>query len=121
MSGSALVLVATLVVAPAAFADQIYVCKASDGSVVYRDFPCPTDAESTAFGDPRSGDSKQAKPAQNGAERELRAGMSKAEVRAILGNPTEITQEEGVDGRVDTWSYGGSRTVQFDANGHVVK
>jgi len=121
MSGSICVLLVMLIVAPAAFADSIYVCKAKDGNVVYRDFPCPPDAESTAFGDSKKSDPIGAKTAVAAAERELRAGMSKSEVRAILGSPTEVTQEEGVDGRVDTWSYGGSRTVQFDAAGHLVK
>src|SRR5437879_9371617 len=82
-----------LIVAPAAFADSIYVCKAKDGSVVYRDFPCPPDAESTAFGDSKKSDPTSAKTAVAAAERELRAGMSKSEVRAILGSPTEVTQE----------------------------
>jgi len=107
---------------PAAFADSIYVCKGSDGKVVYRDFPCPADAESTAFGDSKASDPKGAKPARLTAEQQLRPGMSKNEVRSILGNPTEMTQEEGVDGRVDTWSYGaGSKTLEFDASGHLIK
>jgi hypothetical protein len=107
---------------PAASADSIYVCKGSDGKVVYRDFPCPPDAESTAFGDPKAGDPKGAKPAKASPEQGLRPGMSKNEVRSLLGNPTEVTQEEGVDGRVDTWSYGaGSKSLEFDASGHLIK
>ncbi|HEX4599361.1 MAG TPA: DUF4124 domain-containing protein [Burkholderiaceae bacterium] len=113
---------ALLLLAPAAFADPIYVCKGSDGKVVYRDFPCPEDAESTAYGDSKTSDTKGAKPAKATADQDLRAGMSKNEVRNILGNPTEITQDEGVDGRVDTWSYGaGARSLQFDAAGHLIK
>lgn len=128
MSGSVRVVIGALAslaiasVAPAVRADPIYVCKGSDGKVVYRDFPCPPDAESTAFGDSKTSEAKGIKPAKPAAEQDLRAGMSKNEVRSILGNPTEITQEEGVDGRVDTWSYGaGSKTLQFDAAGHLIK
>jgi outer membrane protein assembly factor BamE (lipoprotein component of BamABCDE complex) len=122
MSGPAFVLLVLVVIAPAALADQIYVCKGSDGKVVYRDFACPPDTESTAFGDSKTGDTKNAKSATPASQQEVRAGMSKNEVRSILGNPTEITQEEGVDGRVDTWTYGaGSKTLQFDATGHLVK
>lgn len=111
-----------LSLAPAAFADPIYVCKGSDGKVVYRDFACPEDAESTAYGDSKTSDTKGGKPAKATSNQDLRAGMSKNEVRNILGNPTEITQEEGVDGRVDTWSYGaGSKTLQFDATGRLIK
>ena len=44
--------------------------------------------------------------------------MTASEVRAILGAPTEITQEEVVDGRVQTWSYG-SRSLQFDPSGRL--
>ena len=40
-------------------------------------------------------------------------GMSRAEVRAIWGEPREISQEEGVEGRVDKWSYDASRSAEF--------
>lgn len=121
MSGFRFIALAMVVVVPAALADSIYVCKASDGAVVYRDFPCPPDSEATAVVGPTNADAKGAKAAQLPKDQELRAGMSKGEVRAILGSPREITQEEGVDGRVDTWSYGNARTVQFDAGGRLVK
>ena len=121
MSGFRVIALAMLVVAPAALGESIYVCKGSNGAIVYRDFPCQPDSESTTVVGPTNADLKGAKPAPLAREQELRAGMSKSEVRAILGSPSEITQEEGVDGRIDTWSYGNSRTVQFDAGGHLVK
>jgi uncharacterized protein DUF4124/SmpA/OmlA family protein len=125
MSGSMRVFLlplALLAFGSAALAEQIYVCKGSDGKVVYRDFPCPSDAESTAYGDPKTSDAKSVKSQKPASDQELRPGMSKNEVRSILGSPTEITQEEGVDGRVDTWSYGaGLKTLQFDAAGHLIK
>jgi hypothetical protein len=48
------------------------------------------------------------------AQSEPRLGMTQTEVKAIWGEPTEITMEEVVQGRIDTWSYG-SRSLQFDA------
>jgi hypothetical protein len=110
-----------LAVAPVASAQSIFVCKEKDGSVVYRDFPCPSDSEATTFTNPVKTDAQKPKTAHLAAEKGLRAGMSKNEVRSILGQPKEITQEEGVDGRVDTWSYGPSRTLQFDPSGHLVQ
>jgi outer membrane protein assembly factor BamE (lipoprotein component of BamABCDE complex) len=111
---------AMVLVAAPAFADSIYVCKARDGSVVYRDFPCPEESESTAFtGTPQAGPKGGSAAASAGQG--LRAGMSKVEVQAILGAPADITQEEGVDGTVVTWTYRDSRTVQFDSGGHLVR
>ncbi|HMH19266.1 MAG TPA: hypothetical protein VK572_14090 [Burkholderiales bacterium] len=48
----------------------------------------------------------------------LLPGMTTREVRAVLGEPIEVTQEEVVEGRVETWSYGAS-SVQFDPRGHL--
>lgn len=57
-------------------------------------------------------------PVATGSRGEPRVGMTTNEVRAVLGAPTEITQEEVVDGRVQTWSYG-SRSLQFDPSGRL--
>jgi hypothetical protein len=46
-------------------------------------------------------------------------GMTQAQVRAMLGEPTSVQQEEVVNGRLVTWNYGDSRTVQFDVTGKV--
>jgi hypothetical protein len=48
-------------------------------------------------------------------------GMTQQQVRAILGEPTAITQEEVVQGKETTWSYGDSRVLQFDASGVLTK
>ena len=53
------------------------------------------------------------------AQGEPRIGMTTKEVRAIWGEPTEVTQEEVVQGRVETWSYGASRSVEFDHSGRL--
>ena len=57
-------------------------------------------------------------PGATGVQGEPRVGMTTSEVRAVLGAPTEVTQEEVVDGRVQTWSYG-SRSLQFDPGGRL--
>jgi hypothetical protein len=45
--------------------------------------------------------------------------MTTQEVKAVWGEPAEITQEEVVDGRLQTWSYGGSGSLQFNASGRL--
>ena len=125
MSGSAYALLAALAVASPSFADPIYVCTSSDGTVVLRDFACPPDSTSEMLGDAKRADSREGradpKSAGAAAEREVRPGMSKNEVRSILGNPIEISQEESVEGRIDVWSYSGSRTLRFDASGQLIR
>jgi hypothetical protein len=57
-------------------------------------------------------------PTPPSAEAEPRVGMSRMEVQAIWGEPMEVSHEEQVRGRVDTWSYGGSRSLEFE-NGRL--
>src|SRR5436853_1383647 len=52
---------------------------------------------------------------------EPEVGMTQKQVRAILGAPTAITQEEAVQGIEMTWIYGESRVLQFDAAGRLSK
>jgi hypothetical protein len=52
------------------------------------------------------------------AEAEPRVGMSRTEAQAVWGEPVEVSHEEQVRGRVDTWSYGGSRSLEFE-NGRL--
>lgn len=47
-------------------------------------------------------------------------GMTQQQVRAILGPPTAVTQEEVVQGRETVWSYG-DRVLQFDTAGRLTK
>jgi hypothetical protein len=48
-------------------------------------------------------------------------GMTQQQVRAILGLPTAIAQEEASQGIEVTWIYGDSRVLQFDAAGRLSK
>lgn len=153
-----------LFVAPLASAETIFKCAGKNGTVLYRNFPCPSESESkvwvrTDAQDPRTvpspaGNSltirdepRMENPAAPGptgnpvatqseprietptapsaasgppaAQGEPRIGMTTKEVKAIWGEPTEVTQEEVVQGRVQTWSYGPSRSVQFDDTGRL--
>ena len=58
-------------------------------------------------------------PSTNAMQGELRTGMTAREVKATLGQPAEITDEEVVEGRVQTWSYPGAGSLQFDASGRL--
>jgi hypothetical protein len=52
---------------------------------------------------------------------EPEVGMTQKQVRAILGAPTAITQEEASQGIEMTWIYDDSRILQFDASGRLSK
>ena len=129
--------------APLASAQVIFKCVGKDGTEVYQNSSCPAGSESqvvlrtdkptraapsahknsaaaedatseTAATqlEPRSDTPSASDPLIT--QSEPRLGMTQTEVKAMWGEPTEITMEEVVQGRVDTWSYG-SRSLQFDA------
>jgi len=132
-----------LFVAPLASAETIFKCAGKNGTVLYRNFPCPPESESkvwvrTDAQDPRTVPSPAGNPVATqsaprietptapsvassplAAQGEPRIGMTTKEVKAIWGEPTEVSQEEVVQGRVQTWSYGPSRSVQFDHTGRL--
>ncbi len=86
-----------------------------------RPAPGPAENSLTTRDEPRV--ESPAAPSENGSPLAARGvpriGMTTKEVRAMWGEPTEITQEEVVQGRVQTWSYGASRSVQFDHTGRL--
>ena len=45
--------------------------------------------------------------------------MTTDEVRALWGEPENAYQDELVEGRVEIWSYGDSRSVKFDVSRKV--
>jgi hypothetical protein len=71
----------------------------------------------TAAGDASSADSD----ALANLPSEPALGMSQPQVKAILGEPTSVTQEEVVQGKQITWTYGDSRVLQFDTSGQLTK
>ena len=123
----ALLVVQTLLCAPYASA-EIFKCVAKDGSdaPLLQNFPCSIDSlglpstPSVSKPTPAAGAEKpnaqptatHAKPA--GAV-EPQIGMSGEEVRALLGDPDSVDEDEpGSGGRISTWHYTGGRTLQLD-------
>ena len=125
------VLLCMVFVAPLASA-QIFKCVAKDGTDLYQNFPCgidsigsmPTNGPSEKAGLAQS-DSKRAKPNASPpasvaagksiiAQNEPRIGVTKEEVRAMWGEPTDSRWEEPGEGDLsEVWSYGDSRSVRF--------
>jgi hypothetical protein len=131
MSKSLSLLLFVMLVAPLASA-EIFKCVAKDGTDLYQNFPCqfesmgwmPMNAQSTNAPSAPS-DSNQTKVKAGPIEvkaagksptlpTEPRVGMTPNEVRAIWGEPTDIISDEVVEGRIEIWSYGASRSVRFD-------
>lgn len=50
-----------------------------------------------------------------------RVGMTTDEVKALWGEPADMTKEEFVKGDIETWTYADSRSIQFDRKGRVTK
>ena len=123
-----------LFVAPFASA-QIFKCVAKDGTDLYQNFPCGIDSIGSMPTDGQSGRSEQAGLAQSDSKRakpnasppagvaagksiiaqnEPRIGMTKEEVSAMWGEPTDTRWEEpGAGDLSELWSYGNSRSVRF--------
>jgi hypothetical protein len=116
---------------------EIYVCTGKNGMTVYQNFTCDVDSIGTAPTDTpkpllapppsaiRTGLKSVAEhPASKAVTRDLssepRIGMSTDEVKMRWGEPASTYQDELVDGRVEIWSYPGSRAVHFDPGGRVV-
>jgi hypothetical protein len=123
-----------LLLAPLASA-QIFKCVAKDGTDLYQNFPCGIDSIGSMPTNGPSGqsekaglaqsDSKRAKPNASPpagvaagksivAQSEPRIGVTKEEVRAMWGEPTDSRWEEPGEGDLyEVWSYGDSRSVRF--------
>jgi len=118
--------VLTVLFAPSAAA-EIFKCVAKDGSgaPLLQNFPCSIDSlglpsnPSAAKPAPAAETAKPitqptAAPAQTADALEPRIGMSGDEVRALLGDPESVEEDEPVSGRVSTWHYADGRTLQLD-------
>jgi hypothetical protein len=136
MLKSAWILLPVALAASAASA-EIYKCQAKDGTALYQNFPCPINSlgslpsvTAVAKTVPASGEATQDKASVAPAERRADAktvvargepmvGMTADEIRSIWGEPENTYQDELVEGRVEIWSYGESRSVKFDVTGKV--
>ena len=129
----ALIIAAACTAAPASAA-EIFKCVAKDGTALYQNFPCHIDSIGSAASNPPTSkpnsppaDSSATKPniapvkvASSGAT-EPRVGMTSDEVKALLGEPEEMVDDEPAEGgRVSSWRYADGRTVQFDHTHRVV-
>lgn len=115
-------LVLLLPLATAAAQAEIYVCTGKAKLTVYQNFPCqfdeigslPTSPSTTQV--PAPAVAPPVVVASLAPLTEPRNGMTKDEVRAIWGEPKQTgsgSDEEGLAGRSETWSYGESREVCF--------
>jgi len=134
---SASIVLCALLVAPVASA-EIFKCAGKDGIDRYQNFPCQFDSmgwlpqdgqgakpSSTASDatkavpkivPPTSANASKVRAAAAG---EPGVGMTPDEVKALWGEPPRVYYDELVDGRVEVWTYGESRSVMFDLTGHV--
>jgi hypothetical protein len=123
-----------LLLAPLASA-QIFKCVAKDGTDLYQNFPCGIDSIGSMPTNGQSGQSEKAGLAKSDSKREKpdasppavvaagksiiaqnepRIGVTKEEVRAMWGEPTDSRWEEPGEGDLsEVWSYGNSRSVRF--------
>jgi len=99
--------------APAARSSNGANAPASDGAVMDRAQSAKSDTSAPVS------DSAADDPANLPSEPAL--GMTQQQVKAILGEPTSITQEEVVQGKTVTWTYGEDRVLQFDTSGQLTK
>ena len=133
----ALVAVSALVDAPIVAA-EIFKCASKDGSPLYQNFPCSIDsvgslpsnppvAKSPSVASPAGRQKSKTAPTNVASTvkstytGELRVGMSSDEVRAFLGEPEEMVDDEPAEGgRVSVWRYADGRSVQFDHKHRVL-
>ena len=134
----ALILVPAFCATPPASA-EIFKCTAKDGTALYQNFPCEFDSIGWVPLNPQAAKTTLMPPAASQATPkaapvnvastvkstytgELRIGMSSDEVRALLGEPEEMVDDEPAEGgRVSLWRYADGRSVQFDHQHHVVE
>jgi hypothetical protein len=114
---------------------EIFKCAGKNGTVLLQNFPCELDsigwkpdAQNTQASSGTSNSSSvqpKALPVGVGSagktptSSEPRIGMTAEEVKALWGEPGNEYYDELVDGRVEIWSYAGSRSVTFDVKRRV--
>jgi hypothetical protein len=110
-------------VALPATASEIVKCVGKDGAITYQNFPCHQNAgwlpSSIPGGKSPPAQVTTAHPDRSSAAAgdkatTLRPGMTADEVRALLGEPKEMVEDEPRGGRVFIWRYADGRVVQFD-------
>ena len=138
VSKSLWILVLALCAAPPASA-EIFKCAGKNGTVLYQNFPCqfeslgwlpsnPPSAKATLPPTDASQPKAKAAPVnvastvKSATASEPGIGMTAEEVRALLGEPEEMVEDEPASGgRVSIWRYADGRSVQFDHKHHVLE
>jgi hypothetical protein len=116
--------------ATSSVASEIFKCVAKDGTPLYQNFPCDIDSLGSLPSDPLKvppvpaaagqGQPKTA-PVNVTLSGEPRVGMTSDQVRALLGEPQEMIEDEpATGGRISTWRYADGRSVQFDHKHRVL-
>ena len=140
------ILVLPFCAAPPASA-EIFKCVAKDATALYQNFPCDMDSLGSLPSNPPVAKTASNAPAAKtpstlgaaGQDKsktapintasivkatytgEPQIGMSSDEVRALLGEPDDVLEDEpGNGGRVSNWRYADGRIVQFDHKHHVL-
>jgi hypothetical protein len=115
-----------LALPPAAAQAEIYACTGKGRLPVYQNFPCQFDRLASA---PDEGAATT--PATRNGPQNLKAavfapkppaprvGMTTDQVRAIWGDPQDLTKEEFAKRDIETWTYANSRSIVFDRKGIV--
>lgn len=113
-----------------AVAGEIFKCVAKDGIPLYQNFPCNIDSVGSAPSNPTASKTSPEKPkaesvaavsAALAKPAEISIGMTLDDVRAFMGEPEEMIEDEpGVGGRVMNWRYADGIAVQFDHKHRVV-
>ena len=110
---------------------EIFQCVAKDQRPMYQNFPCEFDslgewpntstAKATSNSNPnaaRANVASTAKPNKG----ELRVGMTTDEVKALLGEPEQMVDDEPSEGgRVSLWRYADGRSVLFGHKHRVLE
>lgn len=123
---------------------EIFKCSAKGGMPLYQNFPCHVDSlgslpsQSTVNGTPAAApaaaptpDRANARSAEHGAAMPAplvkptaasgpQIGMTQDQVKAMLGDPDEMLEDEPRSGRVFIWRYGNREVVMFDVKRHVI-
>jgi len=127
--GLAASILAPALCATAPASAEIFKCFAKDKTPIYQNFPCQfnsnPEATKLAFAPAAATPAKPKAPPVNVAvpvkppdPSEPNIGMGQDEVRALLGDPLEIVQDEPSVG-VQTWRYV-NKSIQFDSNQRIL-
>jgi hypothetical protein len=114
---------------------EIFKCTGKNGTVLLQNFPCQLDSvgwkpdAQNAQASSGTGNTSTVRPdaasvgvnsaGKSSASSGPQVGMTAEDVKALWGEPENEYYDELVDGRVEIWSYGDSRSVTFDVKRRV--